>query len=159
MGTGSLIKAGDVQIMSAGSGVKHSEFNPSKTEEVHFLQIWIAPNKKGITPRYQQTHFNEEKKRGKLKQIISPEGEGDSLAVYQDTRVFAGLITGPEKFQYTLAPHRYAYIHVVNGELRVGEIQVKAGDGIRVKKESKIEFSDGKNAEVLLFDLREMPLI
>ena len=102
MGTGSLIRPGDVQMMSAGTGIRHSEFNASREELVHFLQIWIIPNRQGVTPRYQQRRFEEAEKRGRLRLIISPDGAEGSLSVYQDARVYAGLFDGPEQQVLTL---------------------------------------------------------
>src|SRR3990167_10840255 len=117
MGTGSVIRPGDVQMMSAGSGVQHSEFNHSADEPVHFLQIWIVPNKVGAEPRYQQVHFTDADKRGRLRQIISPEGTDGSLAVHQDARVYAGLFDGAESADLTVGPDRNVYLHVARGSV------------------------------------------
>lgn len=159
MGTGSAIYPGDVQMMSAGTGITHSEFNHSKTEGVHFLQIWIVPDRKDVQPRYQQKHFRAEDKRGTLRLIISPEGENGALGVYQDTRVYAGLVDGKETAGLTLAPRRYAYVHVARGRVTLNGIDMKEGDGARVRDEQRLVFSGGADAEVLVFDLRpnEMP--
>jgi quercetin 2,3-dioxygenase len=161
MGTGSTIKPGDVQMMSAGSGISHSEFNASADDLVHFLQIWIVPNQQGVQPRYQQVHFDEASKRGRLRLIISPDGEEGSLSVYQDAKVFAGLFDGEESAQYDLGTDRYAYLHVAQGELDVNGYRFYAGDGARIRKQDSIHFSKGKQAEILLFDLRpnELPTI
>ncbi len=161
MGTGSVIRPGDVQMMSAGSGVRHSEFNHSPTGLVHFLQIWIAPNKKRVQPRYQQAHFPETGKRGRLRLIISPDGENGSLSIYQDARVFAGLFDGDERDELTLGPNRYAYVHVARGALDVNGRRVNKGDGARLRGESSIELRAGIEAEVLVFSLRpnELPEI
>jgi redox-sensitive bicupin YhaK (pirin superfamily) len=161
MGTGSVIKPGDVQMMSAGTGISHSEFNASEAELVHFLQIWVVPNQQGVKPRYQQVHFDEASKRGRLRLIISPEGEDGSLSVYQDAKVYAGLFDGDETAEYHLAANRYAYIHVARGELEINGYKFEAGDGVRVRKQDVISFSNGKQAEVLLFDLRpnELPTV
>jgi quercetin 2,3-dioxygenase len=161
MGTGSTIKPGDVQMMSAGSGISHSEFNASSINLVHFLQIWIVPNQQNVQPRYQQVHFDEASKRGHLRLIISPDGEEGSLSVYQDTKVYAGLFDGDESAQYDLSTNRYAYLHVAQGELDVNGYRFHAGDGARIRKQDSIHFSKGKQAEVLLFDLRpsELPTI
>jgi hypothetical protein len=159
MGNGSVIYTGDVQMMSAGSGIQHSEFNHSAQERVHFLQIWIVPNRQGVKPRYQQVHFPETDKRGQLRLIISPNGEQGSLSVYQDTFVYAGLLDGDEQSTLALNSERYAYIHVAKGSLVVNGVAMQAGDGARVRNESTLQFSQGKQAEVLVFDLRpiEMP--
>lgn len=159
LGTGSVIKPGDVQLMSAGSGVAHSEFNHSKSQPVHFLQIWIVPNVRGATPRYQQQHFSDDEKRGKLRLIISPEGQQGSLQVRQDARVYAGLFDGDEHATLTLADNRYAYVHVARGRIELNGQLLREGDGVRMRKEQVIELSNGRDAEVLVFDLRpnELP--
>jgi len=154
MGSGSVIRPGDVQMMSAGTGVLHSEMNPDPQEEVHFLQIWIVPDRKGVTPRYQQVHFSKEEKRGRLRLIISPEGEQDTLSVYQDIRVYAGLFDGNEQAQLKLPANRYAYVHLARGELTLNGQRLKAGDGVRLRNEQQLSFSDGNDAEVLIFDMR-----
>jgi quercetin 2,3-dioxygenase len=155
MGTGSEIKPGDVQMMSAGTGIQHSEYNASADELVHFLQIWIVPNQQNVKPRYQQVHFDDEKKRGRLCLIISPDGQDGSLSVYQDANVYAGLFDGDESAQYSLASDRYGYVHVARGELEINGYKFEAGDGARIRKqEGAITFNKGKQAEVLLFDLR-----
>lgn len=158
MGTGSVIQPGDVQMMSAGRGIQHSEFNHSPHELVHFLQIWIVPNRKSVEPRYQQVHFPESEKRGQLRLIISSEGEQGSLSVYQDTRVYAGLLDGAEQSTLNIAPNRYAYIHVARGSVEVNGIKLNAGDGARVREETALAFSNGNKAEVLVFDLRPQEL-
>lgn len=160
MGTGSVIRPGDVQMMSAGTGVRHSEYNASREEPVHFLQIWIVPNRKGVTPRYQQQHFDAADKRGRLRLIISPDGAEGSLSVHQDARVYAGLFDGAEQQRFTLPPERFAYVHVARGALTVNGQRLSAGDGMRLRNEQSIDFSAGDDAEVLLFDLRpvELPL-
>jgi quercetin 2,3-dioxygenase len=160
MGTGSIIKPGDVQMMSAGSGISHSEFNASADELVHFLQIWIVPNQQNVQPRYQQVHFDEASKRGRLRLIISPEGEDGSLSVYQDTKVYAGLFDGAEVATYSFADNRYGYVHIAQGEIDINGYKLSTGDGARIRKQDVMTFSNGKQAEVLLFDLRanEQPL-
>jgi redox-sensitive bicupin YhaK (pirin superfamily) len=154
MGTGSVIRPGDVQMMSAGTGIRHSEFNASKEQLVHFLQIWIVPNKKGVAPRYQQVHFSAEQKRGRLRLIIAPEGEQGSLGVYQNARAYAGLFDDGESAALELAPKRYAYVHVARGTVKLNGTDLSAGDGVRLMDETSLKFSDGKQAEVLVFDLR-----
>jgi redox-sensitive bicupin YhaK (pirin superfamily) len=154
MGTGSVIRPGDVQMMSAGTGIQHSEFNPSQTAQVHFLQIWIVPNQKNVKPRYQQVHFDETSKRGRLQLIISPDGKDGSLSVYQDTRVYAGLFDGDKSAQFELNPERYAYLHVAKGDLEINGFRYNAGDGVRIRKEHTLILSEGDQSEVLLFDLR-----
>lgn len=154
MGTGSVIETGDVQLMTAGSGIAHSEFNHSQNELVHFLQIWLVPNKKGVEPRYQQSHFSQADKQGRLVLIISPEGAEGSLSVHQDVRVYAGCFDTEEQAQLTLADNRYAYVHIVRGTLTVNGTVLNEGDGARIRNESHIDIQQGHNAEVLVFNLR-----
>lgn len=125
MGTGSIIRPGDVQMMSAGTGIRHSEFNPSKTDIVHFLQIWIVPEQEQVVPRYQQIHIPEAQKRGRLRLIISPDGDEGSLSVYQDVKVFAGLFNGRETAELEIGSNRYAYVHVARGGLDMNGIHLK----------------------------------
>jgi redox-sensitive bicupin YhaK (pirin superfamily) len=158
IGTGSVIRPGDVQMMSAGTGVRHSEFNPSASEVVHFLQIWIVPETKRVPPRYQQVHFTDPDKRGRLRLIISPDGAQGSLSVYQDTRVYAGLLDGQDVATLALGPQRYAYVHVARGSLEVNGVRLNEGDGARLRNERQLAFSGGRSAEVLVFDLRPREL-
>lgn len=154
MGTGSVIEPGDVQLMSAGRGVAHSEFNHSPTSPVHFLQIWIVPNQAGIAPEYQQQRFTPEEKRGRLRLIISPDGSDNSLHIHQDARVYAGLFDGDESATLALAPNRYAYVHVARGGVSLNGVALAEGDGVRVRNETALTLSHGNDAEVLVFDLR-----
>ncbi len=156
MGTGSVIVPGDVQLMSAGSGVTHSEFNHSKADQVHFLQIWIVPAEHNSTPGYQQISVAESEKRGQLRLIISPAGDEGSLSVRQDIRIYAGLFAQGEQQTFTLDADRYAYIHVARGSIEVNGVQFNAGDGARVRNETALHFANGDNAEVLVFDLRPL---
>lgn len=159
MGTGSVIRPGDVQMMSAGNGVQHSEFNHSAQEPVHFLQIWITTNERGAQPRYQQEHFDEADKRGRLRQIINPEGTDGALAVRQDARVHAGLFNGDEAATLDVGPDRHVYVHVARGSLDVNGERLSEGDGARIRHAGPLRFDHGENAEVLVFDLRpnELP--
>ncbi|MFF7709734.1 pirin family protein [Pseudomonas sp. NPDC007930] len=159
MGTGSVIRPGDVQLMSAGSGVTHSEFNHSPSEGVHFLQIWIVPNETGAEPRYQQQHFSDAEKRGQLRLIISPSGEQGSLQVRQDARVYAGLFDGTDSAELVLDEGRFAYVHVARGSVLLNGQRLEAGDGVRVRNERELRLAEGEQAEVLVFDLRpnELP--
>jgi len=159
MGTGSVIRPGDVQMMSAGTGVEHSEFNHSADTSVHFLQIWIVPGVRGAAPRYQQVHFSEADKRGRLRQIISPEGTDGSLAVNQDARVYAGLFDGDETATLDVGADRHVYVHVARGSLTVNGERLSEGDGARIREPEALRFADGEQAEVLVFDLRpnELP--
>ena len=158
LGTGSVIRPGDVQLMSAGSGVAHSEFNHSQSRGVHFLQIWIVPNEVGAEPRYQQEHFSAAQKRGRLQLIISPDGAEGSLNVRQDARVYAGLFNGDESATLDLAADRHAYIHVARGSVEINGQRFEEGDGARVRDERQIRVSQGDDAEVLVFDLRPQEL-
>jgi len=159
LGTGSVIRPGDVQMMSAGTGVRHSEFNDSQIQAVHFLQIWIVPDRKRVEPRYQEARFPDSEKRGRLRLIISPTGAEGSLSVYQDTRVYAGLFDGSETASLPLGPDRFAYVHVARGTLQVQGQVLATGDGMRIRNEERLDFDQGDKAEVLVFDLRpnELP--
>ena len=159
LGTGSVIRPGDVQMMSAGSGVQHSEFNHSAEAPVHFLQIWIVPNERGAEPRYQQVHFEEADKRGRLRLIIAPQGEQGALAVRQDARVYAGLFDGEESATLDVAANRHVYVHVAQGSLEVNGERLAEGDGARIRNAGALRFDKGEHAEVLVFDLRpnELP--
>lgn len=159
MGTGSVIRPGDVQMMSAGTGVSHSEFNGSETDEVHFLQIWVVPNRKGVAPRYQQQAFAPATKRGRLARVISPDGAEGSLSVHQDVTVYAGLFDGAECAVHEVAEGRYAYLHVARGSVEVNGQRLGAGDGARIRSAGELEFTHGDDAEILVFDLRpnELP--
>jgi redox-sensitive bicupin YhaK (pirin superfamily) len=153
IGTGSIIRPGDVQRMSAGRGVLHSEYNPSKTQPVHFLQIWIMPNQRGIAPGYEQKHFGADEKRGRLRLVASPDAADGSVQIHQNARVYAGLFNGAERASLALDPARLAYIHVARGTLDVNGQTLSAGDGLKVSDTASLEFSGGKSAEVLVFDL------
>jgi quercetin 2,3-dioxygenase len=154
MGTGAVIYPGDVQMMSAGTGVAHSEFNHSETEAVHFLQIWIVPDRSGVAPRYQQVHFSNESKRGRLRLIISPDGQDGSLGVYQNVRVYAGLFDGTECDALELPQGRHAYVHVARGGVSVNGLALQEGDGARLRAEPRLVIEGGDDAELLAFSLR-----
>ena len=153
MGNGSVIRPGDVQRMSAGTGVRHSEFNPSKSELVHFLQIWIEPNVTGIPPGYEEKHFDSADKRGRLRLIASPDGAEGSVKIHQDARLYAALIDGQERVTHALAPGRRAYVHVARGSATVNGQPLAAGDALRAEGLNEIAIEHGDQAEVLLFDL------
>jgi len=153
IGTGSVIRPGDVQRMSAGTGVFHSEYNPSPKNPVHFLQIWIEPAERGINPSYEQKFFGPEDKRGKLRLVASPDARDGSVKIHQDAYLYATLVDGDETVSHTLAEGRKAYVHVARGSVTVNGQALRAGDALRVDSESNIEIGEGRNAEVLLFDL------
>lgn len=147
------IPPGDVQRMSAGTGVQHSEFNHAEGRTTHFLQIWIEPNVTGIPPSYEQKTFPENEKRGTLRLVASPDGASDSVTVHADARLYAGLFDGDETAEMTLNPQRKTYVHLVRGELQVNGQPLSAGDAFKLEAESRLQLSHGKAAEVLVFDL------
>jgi quercetin 2,3-dioxygenase len=153
MGTGSVIKYGDVQRMSAGTGVTHSEFNHSTTDRVHFLQIWIEPNVKGIAPSYEEKHFDVASKTGCLRLIASPDGQDGSVLIHQDAYVYASILGLSDRVEYQLKAGRSAYVHVIRGQVDVAGHALKTGDALKIKEVSLIEFSNAHEAEFLLFDL------
>jgi hypothetical protein len=153
MGNGSTIRPGDVQRMSAGTGVQHSEFNPSSSDKTHLLQIWIQPAQQGIAPGYEERHFERAEKQGKLRLIASPEGEGGAVTIHQDARLFVGLFNGAEHSELPLAAQRLTYVHLARGELNVNGHTLKAGDALMLQQEQALNLSQGVNAEVLVFDL------
>jgi redox-sensitive bicupin YhaK (pirin superfamily) len=152
MGNGSTIVPGDVQRMSAGTGVRHSEYNHEKAGTTHFLQIWIEPKFSGIKPSYEQKHFSAADKRGRLRLIASPDGSEGSVTIHQDARVYAGLFEGAEHARVELAAGRLAYVHIARGEASVNGQALRAGDALKTD-EAGIDVRDGRGAEVLVFDL------
>jgi len=153
MGNGSVIRPGDVQRMSAGRGVLHSEFNPSDRELVHFLQIWIEPNVRGIDPGYEERRFDAGDKRGRLKLIASPDGRDGSVTIHQDALVFAALLDGAERATHQVGAGRRAYVHVARGSVRINGQPLEAGDALKATEVAELVLEGGKQAEVLLFDL------
>ncbi|MCU0931201.1 MAG: pirin family protein [Serpentinimonas sp.] len=153
MGNVKGIPPGDVQRMSAGTGVRHSEFNHAPEQTTHFLQIWIEPNVTGIPPSYEQKSFAEAEKRGQLRLVASPDGAQGSVKLNADAALYAGLFDGAETAQLALNPQRKAYVHVVRGELTVNGHSLKAGDAVAVAQEAALELRQASNAEVLVFDL------
>ncbi len=154
LGTGSVIRPGEVQVMSAGTGIRHSEYNASRTDPVHFLQIWIIPDRTGLTPGYQQCDFGGPELQGRLRLIASPDGAEGSLVIHQDARLYAGRFDGPERQSFDLPANRFAYLHVARGSLAVNGERLGAGDGARLRDPGELCFEHGEDAEVLLFDLR-----
>jgi len=147
------IPPGDVQRMSAGTGVQHSEFNHAKDQTTHFLQIWIEPNVTGIAPSYEQKTFSESGKRGRLQLVASPDAAAGSVLIHANARMYAGLFDGAESFSLPLDAARKAYVHVVRGELEVNGKRLVAGDAAKLEQETGLALSAGKQAEVLVFDL------
>jgi hypothetical protein len=153
MGNGSVIRPGDVQRMSAGTGVQHSEFNASKAAIVHFLQIWIQPNVTGIVPGYEEKHFDSASKRGKLQLVASSDGREGSVKIHQDVLLYATLVDGAEKIAHTLPVRRRAFVHVARGSVSINGQTLAAGDAVKLSGEPVITLANGQEAEVLLFDL------
>jgi redox-sensitive bicupin YhaK (pirin superfamily) len=153
MGTGSTIVPGDVQRMSAGRGVQHSEQNHDKIAVTHFLQIWIEPNVRGIAPGYEQKHFDAASKRGRLRLVASPDGADGSVTIHQDARIYAGLFDAAERAVLPLAAGRKAYLHLVRGKLTVNGTPLGAGDALKASGVAEVVLEKGEGAEALLFDL------
>ncbi len=153
MGNGSAIVPGDVQRMSAGKGVMHSEFNHAQDGVTHFLQIWIEPNVTGIPPSYEQKHFDAAAKKGRLRLVASPDGREGSVTIHQDAHVYAALLDGADRATHKLQPGRRAYLHVARGRLTANGQPLEAGDALKATNTSEIALEKGEEAEVLLFDL------
>jgi hypothetical protein len=164
MGTGSVIRPGDVQRMSAGTGVLHSEYNASKTDDVHFLQIWIVPDKAGVAPGYEQKAFPREERRGRLRAIASPDGKDESVTIHADAVVYASVLEPGDKVEHVVRVGRYAWIHVARGRVKANGIELKAGDGASASEPGGIALegldgasadgeASGEGSEVLVFDL------
>ncbi|MNY06497.1 Quercetin 2,3-dioxygenase [compost metagenome] len=152
-GNGSIIKAGDIQYMSAGTGVTHSEFNPSEREGLHLLQIWLMPNQRGGEPRYGERNFTDEQKRGRWVLLVSPDGRDGSLDIRQDASLFVSVLKQGDRLPYTLEPARRAYLHVARGRVTVNGTPLATGDGVAVADESELVLESDDWGEVLLFDL------
>jgi quercetin 2,3-dioxygenase len=153
LGTGAIVRPGEVQRMSAGTGVRHSEFNPSPTEPLHFLQIWIVPATRGGAPSYEQKAFAESERRGQLRLVASRDGQQGSVTVNQDVRLLAGLFGAGEGARYELAPGRHAWAHVARGSLEINGTPLQAGDAVAVTSAGPLEIKGRESAELLLFDL------
>jgi len=153
MGNGSAITPGEVQRMSAGTGVMHSEYNASKTEPVHFLQIWIVPDVTGIAPEYEQKRFTDAEKQGRLCLVASPDGREGSLKIHQDALLYATLLSKGDVVTHVPKQGRKLYVHVARGEARVNDDVLHAGDGARIIDEGRVALAGEDKAEVLLFDL------
>jgi redox-sensitive bicupin YhaK (pirin superfamily) len=153
IGNGSVIRPGDVQRMSAGTGVRHSEFNPSPRELVHFLQVWIEPSVAGIPPGYEEKHFDAASKRGRLRLIASPDGRDGSVRVHQDAYLYAALLDSAERATHAVAPGRKIYVHVARGKVTANGQPLAAGDALKATDLDEVVLERGEGAEVLLFDL------
>ena len=153
MGNVKAIPPGDVQRMSAGTGVQHSEFNDAKDQSTHFLQIWIEPNVTGIAPSYEQKTFEPTTKRGKLKLVASPDSAGGSVKLHADARLYAGLFDHGEAAELALEPQRKTYVQLLRGALEVNGHALQAGDALAIEQESHLSIANGHDAEVLVFDL------
>jgi len=153
LGTGSVIEPGDVQRMSAGTGVVHSEFNASKSDPVHFLQIWLVPATRGITPGYEQKRFAAEDKAGTLRLVASPDGRDGSITIHTDAALYAGLFTREQRAEHALAAGRHAWVHVARGRVRANGQELGSGDGLAISNEAKVVVEGIADGEVLVFDL------
>jgi redox-sensitive bicupin YhaK (pirin superfamily) len=153
MGNGSVIRPGDVQRMSAGTGVMHSEFNHSQSQTTHLLQIWIEPKVRGIAPGYEEKRFEAAEKRGRLRLIASADGQDGSVMLHQDVKLYAGLFDGDEHASLQIPDGRSVYLHVARGEISVNGVVLKEGDALKAVAEKEIQLIQGRDAEVLLFDL------
>ncbi|MBD1926179.1 pirin family protein [Trichocoleus sp. FACHB-90] len=153
LGTGSIIRPGDVQRMSAGTGIAHSEYNHSQTEGVHFLQIWILPNKKGVKPTYEQKTYSDEEKRGNLRLILSGDGRSNSVTIHQDVDTYTTLLDTGEQVIHQLKPNRHAWVQVARGSVMLNDNLLEAGDGAAVSNEESLKLVGKEMAEVLLFDM------
>jgi hypothetical protein len=153
LGTGSMIRPGDGQRMTAGRGIQHSEFNPSPTEPVHLLQIWILPNQKGLEPSYEQKSFPETEKQGKLRLIASPDGKDGSVTIHQDASLYVTLLAPDQEVTHTLPAGRYAWLQVAKGSVELNGNMLEPGDGAALSAEQKLVIRSVTDAEILLFDL------
>jgi redox-sensitive bicupin YhaK (pirin superfamily) len=154
MGTGSVIRRGDAQRMSAGTGVTHSEANPSRDEPVHLLQIWIFPSEQDLPPEYEEKKFSDDEKRNKLRLIVSPDGSDGSVKIHQDAKIFASLLDERQEVVHSLEDGRSAWLQVAAGSVRLNDVVLKQGDGAAVSQESNLRITAQEPAEVLLFDLK-----
>jgi redox-sensitive bicupin YhaK (pirin superfamily) len=153
MGNGTSIKPGDVQRMSAGRGVLHSEFNHAPEETTHFLQIWLLPDVQGIAPTYEQKHFDADDKRGRLRLVASPDGRDGSIRLHADAALYAGLFDGDERAELRVDPSRKVYVHVARGDAAVNGQSLATGDAVMLSDEPLVRIEHGREAELLVFDL------
>jgi quercetin 2,3-dioxygenase len=153
MGNGAVIRPGEAQIMSAGTGITHSEFNASKTEPVHLLQIWILPNRTGIEPRYEQKAFSIEEKRGKLRLIAAKDGRDGAITIHQDVDLYTSVLEPGDIVNYHVQPNRYGWLQIAQGVATLNGEELRAGDGVQINGEEQLQISTNIGAEILLFDL------
>jgi redox-sensitive bicupin YhaK (pirin superfamily) len=153
LGTGSVIRPGDVQRMSAGTGVRHSEFNASDSDPVHFLQIWILPERDGLEPSYEQKAFTDDEKRGRLRLVGSRDGRDSSVTIHRDVDLYASLLNAGDKVTYELGEGRYGWLQVARGSVRLDDKQLSAGDGVALKGARSLSLEGIDDAEILLFDM------
>ena len=153
MGNSSVIQAGEVQRMSAGTGVTHSEYNHSPTDEVRFLQIWIPPTQKGLEPSYEQQQYSEAEKRGAFRLIVSPDGRDESLSIHQNIYLYSTVLKAGETLTHSLSPHLDSWVQVVKGEMTLNGAEMNAGDGAAIENETQLELIAQQDTEVLLFEL------
>lgn len=158
MGTGSQMRPGDVQLMSAGSGVLHSEFNASRSDPLHFLQMWVLPAEDGTEPRYQQEHFSEDERRGRMRLVVSPDGAEGSLRIGQDARLFAGLFDAGETAEHGIPAGRAAWLHVARGRVTIGDEELGPGDGAGIVDEGVLRIAGVEDAEIVLWELPPVPV-
>jgi len=153
MGNGSVIRPGDAQRMTAGTGITHSEFNASKTEPVHLLQMWLLPDRRGLAPGYEQRNFAESERRGRMRLVASPDGADGSVTIHQDARLYDGVLSAGESIDHPLDRKRKGWLHVARGAVKVNDAMLKAGDGAAIEDESALKLAASEQSEVLLFDL------
>ena len=153
LGSGSEIRPGEVQLMTAGSGIRHSEYNPSKADPVHFLQIWITPETEGLAPGYQQKSFAPEESEGRLRLVASRDGRNASLTIHRDVDFYMARLDGEQSLRHQLAPGRIAWLQVARGTLSLNGEALAAGDGVAIEDETSLVLSHGEDAEILLFDM------
>ncbi|MGC1676689.1 MAG: pirin family protein [Candidatus Binataceae bacterium] len=153
MGNGSVIRPGDAQRMTAGTGVTHSEFNASKTEPVHLLQMWLLPDRRGLAPGYEQRNFAETERRGRMRLVASPDGADGSVTIHQDARLYDGILSAGESLAHPMDGKRKGWLHVARGAVKANDATLKAGDGAAIENESALKLAASEQSEVLLFDL------
>jgi redox-sensitive bicupin YhaK (pirin superfamily) len=153
LGTGSVILPGEVQIMSAGTGILHSEFNPSQSEELHLLQIWIVPDTQGLAPRYEQKEFAAAEKRGKLRLVAAKDGREGAVTIHQDVNLYSAILEQGDVINYQVSANRYAWLQIAKGTVNFNGQELFAGDGVQISGAENLEISTNSNAEILLFDL------